>query len=214
MLECVLGGSQKKWHPPLVDVNTLFYLAGFASVNDVVDRSNNNIAVTKNGSFGYGVDTIAPYIQFTGTQWLAFTSSLLNKTNIEVVFAIGDMPYVANQYSAPLLDTRPDQTNGTYHILSILNNTQTTPWDIAINYPTANSYSYKTHIGKTKPTVIRMQLRTASIQIWVDDELVGTIGTGSTLNTTNMKIGKSGFDNAVPRIQCKLYYLEIRNLTT
>ena len=213
MLECVLGGSQK-WHAPPVDVNTLFYLAGFASVNDVVDRSKNNIAVSKNGSFIYGVDSIAPYIQFTGTQWLAFTSSLLNKTNIEVVFAIGDMPYVANPYSAPLLDTRPDQTNGNYHILTILNNTQTTPWDIAINYPTANSYSYKTTIGKAKPTVIRMQLRAASIQIWVDGKLAGTVGTGSTLDTTNMKIGKSGFDNAVPKVQCKLYYLEVRNLTT
>lgn len=214
MLECVLGGSQK-WRAPPVDANTLFYLAGFASVNDVIDRSSNKIAVTKNGTFGYGLDTVAPFIKFTGSQWLAFTSAVLNKTNIEVVFAISEMPYVQNQYSAPLLDTRPMTTNGNYHILTVLNNSPTLPWDVAVNYPATSSYSYHTNIGVgPTPTVIRMQLRSTSIQVWVNGKMVGSVATGSTLNTANMKIGCSAFDSPVPRLQCKLYYMEIRNLTT
>lgn len=211
MLESMLVGGRQPWTPPPMDSNTLLRLVDFTTVSDIVDRSPNNIAITKSGTFVIGSDSIHSYMQFTGTQWLTFVSSLLNRTNIELTFVLGSIPYASATYTPPILDTRPASTNGNYHILGVGTN-QPLPFKLIYNYPSNTFVTLDANIANW-PTVIKLQLRSTGTKIYVDGALVHDIGTVSSLNSANLKIGRSAFSSAVPNLQAKLYFLEIKALT-
>lgn len=211
MLESMLVGGRAKWTPPPMDSNTLFRLVDFITASDIVDRGPNNIAVAKTGTFVIGSDSIYSFMQFTGSQWLTFVSSLLNRTNIELTFVVGSIPYVSATYTPPLLDTRPANTNGNYHIWGIANNLPS-PFKLVYNYPSNTFVTLDANIANW-PAVIKVQLRSTGTKIYVNDVLVHDITTSSSLNSTNLKIGRSAFSGAVPNLQAKLYFLEIKALT-
>lgn len=215
MLESLLGGSKSgKWTGPSpMDSNTLFRLADFTTTTDIVDRSPNAIAVARNGTPSVGTDSIYSYILFNGGKYLTFSSSLLNRTNIEITWVIGSIVKLTGQYGCALLDTRPSGTNGNYHILSV--NQQLQPITMNYNYPSSSTTGI-TSTGLDNgagPFVVKLQLRDTGTKLFVDDVLLHNVTAVSSLNTANMKIGRSAFYPTVPDLQLRLYFFEIKALT-
>ncbi|QXO10270.1 hypothetical protein pEaSNUABM37_00311 [Erwinia phage pEa_SNUABM_37] len=213
MLESILGGKHTPWVPPSMDANTLFRLVDFKATTDIVDRGPSGIVVARNGAPDVGTDDIYSYIQFTAGKYLTFTSSLLNRTNIELTWVVGEITKLTTPYSGPLLDTRPMGTNGNYHILTI-NQHQAAPFTMNYNYPSSSTAGLNTSIKPNDgPYVIKLQLRSTGTRILVNDAVFyGTTQTSS-LDTTYMKIGRSAFYNPVPDLQLRLYFFEIKALT-
>lgn len=211
MLEMMISGS-RRWTPPPADSNTLLRLVDFASVADIVDRSNNKIAITKNGSFSVGSDSIYSYMLFNASKWLSFSAGVLNRTNIEITWVIGDVLKVNSQYGGPLLDTRPISTNGNYHIFGINQNTASPPYQLVYNYPTNVSTAFDTKVGVDPyPAIIKLRLKSTGTEVTVNGKTVYSNATGSTLDTTNLKIGRSAFaSQGVPELYLKMYFLEIK----
>jgi len=197
-----------------MDANTLFRLVDFTTAADIVDRSPNAIAVARNGSPTVGVDEVYSYILFNGGKYLTFASSLLNRSNVELTWVVGSIPKSNSSYASPLLDTRPTGTNGNYHILSI-NQQLTAPYPINYNYPSSSTVRLtKGLIGNDAgPYVIKLQLTDARAKILVNGTVAHEVDTGSALNTANLKLGRSAFNNVVADIQMRLYFFEIKSLT-
>jgi hypothetical protein len=211
MLELMLSGTNV-WRPPAADANTLFRLVDFNSAADIVDRSPNKIAVTNNGGITVGSDKISTYMLFNAAKWLSFTSSLLNRTNVELTWVLGDILKVTSQYAGPLLDTRPVGSNGNYHILSINQNAAAPPYKLSYNYPSNTSVSFDTTLGVSKyPSVVKLRIMSTGAEVLVDGKVVYTSSVASVLNTASLKIGRSAFASAgVPELYLKMYFFEIK----
>lgn len=211
MLEMMYSGA-KGWRPPAADANTLFRLVDFNSAADIVDRGPNKISVTNNGGLTVGKDAIYTYMLFNAAKWLSFTSSLLNRTNIELTWVVGDILKVNSQYGGPLLDTRPVGSNGNYHIFGINQNAAAPPYKLVYNYPSSTSTAFDTTLGVSKyPSVIKLRITSTGAQVLVDGKVVYTDSVASALSTANLKIGRSAFASAgVPELYLKMYFFEIK----
>lgn len=208
------GKSGNYWNGvlPTQDANTLIRLHTFNSTADIIDKGPLSIPVTITGTFTRGQDGHGTYLQFTTSNYLSFSNAALTYSSFDITMILGNVVFPGGQYGPPLIDARPNLSNGNYIAVSHLPNA---PFTTALYYATTDGPAASASTpAKDFPAVVVVKCRPTSVTVLINGIVVHTWNRSFSWPQQSYKIGRNAYAQnvAIPNLQARVYYFDIKKV--